>query len=187
MRLRLLLTAALALTALTLAAPASASSKWQAVPATATVTDYACDPGPSTWRLEGAWADGSVMESRTCLQYDGANHSRVRSEFRARKGGTPLTGTDWDTDAADDGRAWKRAIFDVYDPNNTARGLATATADIFNASYIVRESNWYCFGGGQQETIYGLGWDVRATPPGLPRSGYKLGQTDNATTYLATC
>lgn len=143
----------------------------QAPPAEAAITTFGCNPSSTGWNLEGAWDDGSVMESRTCLQWDSsANLRRVKTEWRARRGGTALSGTDWDLDANDDGRPFWRSIY-IYN-TGVDLGVQATDNDVFNASLVTRYSSWSNL-GACPGNYAGMAYDIRATPPGLPRSGYK--------------
>jgi hypothetical protein len=138
-----------------------------APPAAATQYSYACNPSATGWTVKARWGDGTVMEARACLQFwynnpYNENFHRVRVEWRMRRGGDALSGTDWDLDpnyttyiAGRDGRV----IGPKYDH-----------ADIFNASYIATYSIWEC--GGPHQDYQGRGVNIRATPPGLPKSSY---------------
>ena len=143
-----------------------------ASPAQAAITIYACNPNATDWNLEGAWDDGSVLESRTCLQHDSvARKVRTRSQWRARRGGVALSGTDWDLDSnASDGRPFTTYI-DI-DGVSTNIGVVANYPDVYNTSIVTLYSNWACYGSAARVYI-GVAFDVRATPPGLDRSGYK--------------
>jgi len=137
-----------------------------ASPAAASVVTYGCNPSVSGWSTAAAWGDGTVMEARACLQYDTATpFHRVRVEWRMRRGGTALSGTDWDLDPS-----YTAEILTEY---GVEVGSKEDFSDIFNKSYIVTYSPWACAGSASRGDDYrGVGSLIRATPPGLTKSGY---------------
>jgi hypothetical protein len=137
-----------------------------ASPAVASVVTYGCNPSVSGWATAAAWSGGTVMEARACLQYDTATpYHRVRVEWRMRRGTTALNGTDWDLDPS-----YYTEILTVY---GVDIGRDETWSDIFNKSYIVTYSGWGCAGSASSGDEYrGVGWLIRATPPGLTKSGY---------------
>jgi len=155
-----------------------------AAPAQAAVLTYGCRPNAVDWDTAAAWGDGTVAEVRRCLQHDYTTGKvRVRSEMRVRKGGVADSGADWDFDNNSDGRGLieRVKILDgavVVENNNFA--------DTFNESYVVRYSNWGCWGSSTQ-TYYGSDLEWRVTPTGLSRSGYKDGATFAVTDNLVAC
>ena len=156
-----------------------------ASPAQAAITTYECNPSSTGWNVKGAWDDGSVLEARTCLQYDsGSGMVRTRSEWRARRGGVALSGTDWDLDSNGDNRPFRTSTY--LSDYNRELGPVANYRDVFNTSIVTLYSNWGCYGSGLQ-TYWGKAFDLRATPPGLPRSGYKANPSDFAGDNLPTC
>ena len=154
--------------------------------ASAAVTTYACNPSSTGWNVKGRWDDGTVLEARTCLQYDTAfGQVRTKSEWRVRKGGTAISGTDWDLDA----NATKDPRFQIWvysDTLNEDVGFRNNFSDVFNASYLALYSTWGCVGAVSQ-TYLGFAIDLRATPPGLPRSGYHGNNSRKATDNRIAC
>ena len=154
--------------------------------ASATVTTYACNPSSTGWNTKGAWADGTVLEARTCLQYDGVlGQVRTKSEWRVRKGGTPISGTDWDLDANDA----NDPVFQIWVysyTRNLELGVRNNFNDVFNTSYLALYSDYECTGAISQ-TYQGFSIDLRATPPGLPRSGYHDNNSRQATDTRIAC
>jgi hypothetical protein len=156
-----------------------------ASPAQASITTYACNPSSTGWNLEGAWDDGSVMEARTCMQYDSVfGEVRTRSQWRARRGGVALSGTDWDLDSNGDSRPFHTSTY-LHGPGMEI-GVVRNYPDVFNTSIVTLYSNWACYGSGSQ-SYSGRAFDIRATPPGLPRSGYKSNGSATATDSRASC
>jgi hypothetical protein len=166
-RPRLLVLTVLALLSmgLTVAGPAA--------PARADVVTYACNPSATGWNLEGSWPGGTVLEARTCLQNEDSvlGDVRVRSQWRVRNGTTPISGTDWDLDSNGDGLPFQTYI--QRTSSGTIHGPVSNYPDLFNTSIVTLYSNFTCAGSGDQGYA-GKAFDLRATPPGLPRSGYRL-------------
>jgi hypothetical protein len=158
----------------------------QAPPARA-ITTYGCNPSASTWSVKARWDDGSVMESRACLQADG-QWRRARTEWRVRRGTTALSGTDWDMDSNFAGDTRYRTAVVVPMPTDIWLGEVANYSDIFNTSYVVTHSTWSCLNTTQTGLVYyGTGQGIRATPPGLPRSGYKTQSTDIVDSPTISC
>jgi hypothetical protein len=154
--------------------------------ASAAVTTYACNPSSTGWNTKGAWPDGTVLEARTCLQYDTAfGQVRTKSEWRVRKGGTPISGTDWDLDS----NPGSDPAFQIWVYSRTRGvtvGLRNNFNDVFNTSYLALYSTWGCTGAVIQ-TYQGFTLDLRATPPGLTRSGYHNNNSREATDSRIAC
>lgn len=156
-----------------------------ASPAQAAITTYKCNPSSTGWNVKGAWDDGSVLEARTCLQYDSSfGQVRTRSEWRARRGGVALSGTDWDLDSNGDNLPFHTSVY--LTASGRELGLVINYPDVFDTSIVTLYSNWDCYGSGTQSYV-GQAFDLRATPPGLPRSGYKSNLSLTANDSRANC
>jgi hypothetical protein len=148
------------------------------------VTTYACNPTPSTWNVVARWGDGSVMEARTCLQHDpNTGYVRTKSQWRTRRGTTALL-SDWDLDINGDNRWFQTQVYSIsFDYPFAWRA---DFSDVFNTSYLALYSRWSCYGSTTQR-YQGMAWDLRATPPGLTRSGYHQNNSDVTEDALAAC
>jgi hypothetical protein len=153
-----------------------------ASPAAATQYSYACNPSETGWSVKARWDDGTVMEARACLQYWYnnsylENFHRVRVEWRVRRGGTALSGTDWDLSP-------DYATY-ILTSDGSKLGEATNFTDTFNTSYIATYSGWVC--RGPHQNYSGGGVLLRATPPGLSKSSYHSHWTSTVAAPTIAC
>jgi hypothetical protein len=157
-----------------------------ALPAQASISTISCNPSASSWDTKGAWPDGTVLEARACLQHDSAvGDMRVKEEWRVRRGGTAIGGTDWDLDSGTDGRPYITHI--LLTVSGTKLGNVQNYPDVYNTSIVTLYSNWACNLGSGTISYVGKGFDLRATPPGLAKSGYKSQNTLSRSDSMVQC
>jgi hypothetical protein len=168
-----------------IAVAAAALATLTATPAQAVAVTYGCNPSASGWGVSAAWGNGTVLETRTCLQHNSETGDvRTRMEARVRNGGTSIS-SNWDFDASVDGIPMRVSVW--WANGGQHKGLVNSFNDVIGASYVVKYSNWTCINWSVNASYYGFADGWRVTPSGHSRSSYKSVESQHRNDSTLNC
>ena len=179
---RLILTALLAATVLTVTAPAApaaeatpnvarwgATLEWGGMQTSGDFI-YGHHPGGGAYSLKGAWGSGTVLEARGYFVEKAGGDVYAATRWRTRRGGTAIS-SDWNTGGSN---STTRSDYHSY-TTGYDYGARSDYPDYLATSAILLQSYPDCSQVAGVDTYQGFTFDVTANPAGSdPVSGSRM-------------